>query len=135
MNTIQLRFLYFLVGCIPSRLLLVWVGKHHSNTDTERTLLAVLTFSIGLSFLFLFLSGYRSTGPEVFGADIWWKSLRIVHAMMYLAYAFMIYYDTSILWSEGDRTNAWKLLLCDALFGLASFLVYHYRESNFILLP
>lgn len=134
MNTIHLRFIYFLLGCVPSRLLLVWVGKNHSNTTTERTLLALFTFSIGFSFLFLFLSGYRSTGPEVFGGEIWWKSLRIVHALLYLTYAYMVYYDTSFLWSKGDRTNAWKLLLCDTLFGLGSFLVYHYKASNFMLL-
>jgi hypothetical protein len=127
MNSIQLRFLYFLLGCIPSRLLLVWVAKHHANSTTERVMLSMITMVVGGAFLFLFVTGYRSTGPEVFGGEIWWKQIRIIHALLYLMYAYS-------LMADKHSSNAWMILLFDVIVGLSSFLVYHYKMSNFMML-
>lgn len=130
MNSIQLRFIYFLLGCIPSRLLLVWLAKNNSNSDTERLLLASFTLIVGSAFLFLFVTGFRSTGPEVFGAEIWWKPIRIVHAFLYMTYAYSLLSDNSLVSSN----NSWIILLLDVVIAVISFLVYHYRSSNFMLL-
>jgi hypothetical protein len=134
MNSIQIRFLYFLLGCMPARLLLVWVAKNYTNTSLERSLLSGASLVIGCSFLFLFITGYRSTGPEVMGDVIWWKPLRIVHAIMYLSFAYSLFYDIDLTFTTVGGSNSWLILLLDVMVGLVSFLYYHKINSNFLLL-
>jgi len=58
MNTIQKRFLLFLIACIGTRSLLVYIAK---NIDT--------------------------TYLQVFGDKIWWNDLRPIHGLLYLLFA------------------------------------------------
>ncbi len=114
MNNIQKRFLLFLIGCIGSRSLLVYLAKTSSNTFLRYMGLIALVPAIG--FFYIYLTGSRKTGPEVFGDQIWWNNLRPIHGTLYFLFAY-----NAII---GNR-NAWIYLLVDVLIGLVSFLQFH----------
>ena len=69
MNNIQKRFVLFLFGCIPTRLALTYLAKNIAIDYLP--ILGYITLIIGISFGYLFLSGTRKTGAEVFGDKIW----------------------------------------------------------------
>ena len=77
---------------------------------------------ISFGFMFIFLTGSRTTGPEVNGEKIWWNNLRSLHASLYGLFAYF---------AITKNNNAWKILLVDVLIGLFSFLTFHYTEGNF----
>ena len=123
MNSIQKRFLLFLGLCIPLRLLLVYISKI-VNLKYLR-ILGIITLLPAIGFLYLYFSGNRKTGLEVFGGKIWWTNLRIYHGLLYLIFSIFAIFGIK---------KAWILLLIDTLFGLISFLIYHYIQKNFIKL-
>ena len=115
MDTIQKRFLLFLFGCIGTRLLLVYIAK-----SIDVTLLKYMGYVLLLpafGFMYIYLTGSRPTGPEVFGDKIWWNDLRPLHAILYALFSYNAI--------TGNK-NAWIYLLVDVLFGLTSFLVHHF---------
>ena len=115
MNTIQKRFALFLIGCIGTRSLLAYVAK---NIDTEYLkYMGYLAILPACGFIYIYLSGIRQTGAEVFGDKIWWNNLRPIHAILYLLFAYNAI--------TGNK-DSWIYLLVDALFGLTSFLTYHF---------
>jgi hypothetical protein len=118
MNTIQKRFLLFLFGCIGTRSLFVYLAKN-ANTTYLRYMgyLAILP---AIGFFYLFLTGSRKTGPEVFGDKIWWNNLRPIHGLMYALFAYH---------AINGNPSAWIYLLIDVIIGLASFLIFHYNNS------
>jgi len=120
MNNIQKRFLLFLFGCIGTRSLLVYIAK-----TTNKTLLMFLGYLAllpAIGFFYLYFSGKRKTGPEVFGDKIWWNNLRPIHGILYSLFAY-----NAII----GNSNAWIYLLVDVIFGLTSFLIYHYYNGDF----
>jgi hypothetical protein len=120
MNTIQKRFLLFLIGCIGTRSLLVYFAKNASTTVLKYMGYVALLPAIG--FMYIFLTGTRKTGGEVFGDKIWWNDLRPIHSALYTLFAI-----------NAIRGNpvAWVYLLIDVLFGLVSFLWFHYWNGDF----
>jgi hypothetical protein len=119
MNTIQKRFLLFLLGCIPTRLFFVYLSK---NIDLKYLpILGYIAILPAIGFLYLFLSGTRKTGAEVFGDKIWWNNLRPIHSLLYLLFAYNAIYKNK---------DAWSYLLYDVILGLFSFLVYHYYNND-----
>ena len=120
MNTLQKRFLLFLVGCIGTRSLFVYIAKNtNSNYLPYFGYLALLP-AIGFTYLYLF--GLRKTGAEVFGEKIWWNDLRPIHALLYFLFAFN---------AINRNRNSWIYLLVDVIIGLLSFLFFHYRNGDF----
>ena len=120
MNTIQKRFLLFLFGCIGTRSLFVYLAKN-ANTVFLRYMgyLAILP---AIGFFYLFLTGSRKTGPEVFGDKIWWNNLRPIHGIMYALFAYH---------AINGNDFAWIYLLIDVIIGLASFLIFHVYNNSF----
>jgi hypothetical protein len=120
MNTIQKRFLLFLIGCIGTRLLFVYVAK---NVDTTYLrYIGYLALLPAIGFFYIFFTGSRQTGAEVFGSKIWWNDLRPIHGTLYLLFAY-----NAII---GNK-SAWIFLLVDVIFGLLSFLTFHYYNGDF----
>lgn len=120
MNTIQKRFLLFLIGCIGTRSLLVYIAK-----TTSKTLLMYMGYLAllpAIGFFYLFFSGTRQTGAEVFGEKIWWNNLRPIHGLLYTLFAYN---------AITGNTGAWIYLLVDVLVGLTSFLIFHYYNGDF----
>ena len=119
MENIKKRLLLFLIGCMGTRLLLVYLAKTLNPTYVKY--LGYISILIGCSFIYVFFSGTRTTGPEVFGDKIWWNNLRPVHGFLYLLFAY-----NAII----GNNNAWKFLLVDIIIGFTSFIIFHYKAGN-----
>lgn len=120
MDDIQKRFLLFLIGCMGTRSLLAIVAK--MTPISYLPILGYIALIPAIGFIYLFLSGARTTGAETFGAKIWWNNLRPVHALLYILFAYA---------AINKNKNAWFVLAVDVLIGLISFLTHHYMEGNF----
>jgi hypothetical protein len=102
------------------RILLVYLAK---NLDPYYVkYLGYISILIGISFIYLFFSGTRKTGPEVFGDKIWWNYLRPIHGILYLLFAYN---------AINGNNKAWMFLLLDVIIGFISFIIYHYTNDNF----
>ena len=120
MNNIQKRFLLFLIGCVGVRSLFVVIAKNiHIKYLCYLGYLALLP---AIGFAYIYLTGSRKTGQEVFGEKIWWNDLRPLHSLLYLLFAY-----NAIL---GNK-NAWVYLLIDVVIGVISFIIFHYRNGDF----
>ena len=120
MNTTQKRFLLFLFGCIGTRTLLVYLAKNVNTTYLQY--MGYLTILPAIGFFYLFLTGSRKTGAEVFGDKIWWNDLRPIHGVLYLLFAYN---------AINGNNFAWIYLLVDVIIGLVSFLSFHYYNNDF----
>lgn len=123
MNTIQKRFLLFLIGCIGSRSLLVYLAKNANKHNLMYIGYLALLPAIG--FLYIYFSGARKTGGEVFGDKIWWNNLRPLHSLLYFIFAY-----NAIIGNQ----MAWIYLAIDVIIGLISFLTFHFYNGDFIKL-
>ena len=118
---IRYRFLLFLIGCIGTRSFFVYLAKNANKNVLN--IMAIIAFFIGLSFIYLYFTNGRKTGPEVFGDKIWWNDLRIVHGILYLLFT------VSVLILKNK--DAWIFLAIDVTIGLISFIIHHYLAGNF----
>ena len=123
MNTIQKRFLLFIIGCIGSRSLLVYLAKNASEKNLMYMGYLALLPAIG--FIYLYFSGARKTGAEVFGEKIWWNNLRPIHSLLYFVFAYN---------AINGNKMAWIYLLIDVTFGLISFLGHHFYSGDYKML-
>lgn len=114
MNIVHKRFLLFFIGCIGSRLLLVYIAKNINTIWLKYMGYLALLPAIG--FIYIYLSGARKTGPEVFGDKIWWNNLRPIHALLYILFSYN---------AINGNKNSWIYLFIDVVIGLISFLVHH----------
>jgi hypothetical protein len=120
MNNIQKRFLLFIFGCIGMRTLFVLIAK---NIDMKfLPYLGYIALLTAAGFIYIFVTGSRKTGVEVFGDKIWWNDLRPVHAFIYGLFAYN---------AINKNPNAWIFLLIDVIIGLISFLTFHYKNGDF----
>lgn len=120
MNSIQKRFLMFLLGCIPTRLLLVWLAKILPNDKLP--ILGGGLLIITLGFTYIQFINPRKTGLETQGDKIWWHPIRPVH---------IILYAISVYLSLNKDPRTYIFLLIDVCFGLIAFLTYHYLQGNY----
>ena len=120
MNKIQRRFLYFLVGCIGSRIMITLVAK---NIDSKYLpMLGYIALVPAVGFLYIYVTGSRKVGIEVGGDKIWWNSLRPLHCFLYLLFAY-----NAIM----KNNQSWKILALDVCIGLLAFMFHHVKENNF----
>ena len=115
LQTIEKRFILFLVGCIGIRTLFVIIAKNIDNKLLPY--LGYLAIIPAASFMYIYLTGSRKTGPEVFGEKIWWNHLRPIHSLLYFSFAY-----SAIM----KKTYSWIFLLIDVILGLVMFLSNHY---------
>jgi len=120
MNHLQQRCLMFLIGCIGTRSLFVIVAKY-INTEYLKYL-GYLALLPAIGFMYIYLSGSRKTGLEVFGEKIWWNDLRPVHSILYFLFAYN---------AIAGNKESWIFLLIDVLIGLTSFIIHHYTNGDF----
>ena len=120
MNNLQKRFLLFLFGCIGMRSLFVILAKNANEMYLKYMGYLALIPAIG--FIYIYLTGSRQTGAEVFGGKIWWNNLRPLHALLYLLFAYNAILGIKI---------AWIYLLIDVIIGLMSFIIFHYYNGDF----
>ena len=120
MNTIQKRFLMFLIGCIGTRSLFVYLAKNAS--EKYLMYMGYLALLPAIGFLYIYFSGARKTGAEVFGEKIWWNDLRPIHSALYFIFAYN---------AINGNKMAWVYLLIDVSIGLISFLSHHFNNGDF----
>lgn len=120
MNDFQKRLLLFIIGCIGTRSLFVYVAKNAG--PKQLPLLGYLALLPAIGFMYIYLTGSRQTGAEVFGDKIWWNDLRPIHSLLYFLFAY-----NAII----GNTKSWMYLLLDVVIGLVSFLFFHYINGNF----
>jgi hypothetical protein len=120
MNNIQKRFLLFIFGCIAIRLLFTYIAKNSSPEFLPALGFIALIPVIGWAYI-MFI-GKRDTGGEVFGEQIWWKDLRIIHTAFYASFAYL---------AINKNSNAWIFLASDTMFGLLAFLLHHSNVGSF----
>ena len=121
MNNLQKRFLLFLIGCIGSRILLVLITKY--SPIQYLPLLGYIALVPAIGFIYIYLTGSRKTGAEVFNDKIWWNNLRPIHGLLYGLFAYN---------AMNGNVNSWIYLLVDVIIGIISFISYHYYEGNFL---
>jgi len=111
MNSIDKSKRLFFLGCIPVRLLLVYIAYVLLKNSNKTFLYAfvVITLAIGIGLWIIYLKGWRKTGIETFGQKIWWNTLRPVHGSIYVLFSL-----AALL---GYR-DAWVLLLADVCLGV-----------------
>jgi hypothetical protein len=119
MNTFQKRFLLFLFGCIGTRSLFVVIAKN--TNEYYLPYLGYLALLPAIGFTYIYLTGSRKTGAEVFGDKIWWKNLRPVHTILWIFFAYLAVTKNKL---------AWVVLLLDTILGLSSFLLFHWVEGH-----
>ena len=120
MNTIQKRFLMFLIGCIGTRSLFVYLAKNAS--EKYLMYMGYLALIPAIGFLYIYITGERKTGAEVFGEKIWWNDLRPIHSLLYFMFAYS---------AINGNPNAWVYLAIDVIIGLISFLSFHFYNGDF----
>jgi len=120
MTVIQQRFIAFLLFCIPTRFLFVYMAK--IIPVSYLPYLGLLALLPATGFLIIYFGGYRKTGGETFGQKIWWNYLRPVHAILYYTFAWL---------ALNKNTYAFVPLLVDVVIGLIAFLFYHYSVNSF----
>ena len=120
MNNFQKRFLLFIFGCIFVRILFVIIAKNISLNYLPYLGYLALLPSIG--FFYIYFTGTRKTGAEVFGDKIWWNDLRPIHGLLYALFAYN---------AINKNIYSWVYLLIDVIIGLISFLIFHYYNGDF----
>lgn len=105
------RLILFLFGCIGLRSLFAYAARVASVGVLR--VMGWLALIPAVGFVYIFVTGARKTGVEVFGEKIWWNSLRPLHAVLYFAFAWLAI--------NGMRGMAWKVLAADVVLGLVAF--------------
>ncbi len=109
-------YLLFLIGCIGTRSLFVYLAKNASKQILQYMGYIALVISIG--FFTIYFTGSRKTGLGAFGEKIWWTNLRPIHGSLYLLFAYNAI--------KGNSSIAWIFLLIDVIIALVSFLNQHF---------
>ena len=120
LTTLQKRMALFLIGCIGVRSLIAYGAK--VAPVWLLPWLGYVALLPAAGFLWIWATGARQTGPEVFGGRIWWNALRPLHAAMYIAFAV-----AAIGWRS---PHAWKFLAADVVLGLGAFLWHHLASDD-----
>ena len=121
MDTITKRTLLFLIGCIGTRSLFVYIAKIISLDLLKYMGYLALLPAIG--FIYIYMTDSRQTGPEVFGDKIWWNNLRPIHGLLYSLFAY------------NAITGKWKEFSIYAIYSLIAFtilatVIYHPLDVN-----
>tara|TARA_B110000971_G_scaffold114431_1_gene117390 strand:+ start:3676 stop:4113 length:438 start_codon:yes stop_codon:yes gene_type:complete len=113
------RMLLFLFGCMSLRIGFVYLAHRLSKKNLKY--MGYLAIMPAIGFIYIYLTGIRATGAEVFGDKIWWNNLRPIHSVLYFIFAYM---------AINSLENSYLPLLIDVIIGFISFLVYHLFIRN-----
>ena len=100
--------LYFIFGCLLSRIILVLIAKYINNKYLPY--MSLFTLIIGVGFIYTSIINKKI---GFFGSKIWWNNYRLIHSFNYALFsiqAFLLY------------NKAWIILFIDAILGLIFFI-------------
>ena len=111
MNEINL---YFLFGCMFSRLFMVYIAKIININYLPYYGIITLIISI------MFLKNYINNFPKIgfFGNKVWWNNNRLIHSLLYFIFSIMAFYKNK---------NSWIVLFADTLIGLITFILKYFK--------
>ena len=109
----QSRQLYFWLGCIPTRIILVLIA--YFLPLNYLPYYGIVTLLISLGFIRAFFFSNKNVG--FFKGDIWWNNLRLVHAVLYLSFSIGAFLEFEY---------SWVFLLIDVIIGMISFINEYY---------
>jgi len=110
MFTYKQRITYFLIFCIPIRIILSFLPLYLNSQYLYY--LGLITLIPSFVFLIFYFKGIRLKAPEG-GGKTWWADLRLLHGLLYLC--------GSIYLLQGKRT-AYIPFVIDVIVGLLSFI-------------
>ena len=114
-----MAILPFLLFCIPSRSALAVLSQYIPEEYLKYY--GGLLLLIGLSFLYLYFTNKRLDATEA-GGKTWWASLRLLFGLFYLTAAIYAF--------QGKRKLVLIPLMFDVVFGLLSFIYFHFLQNN-----
>lgn len=104
----------FVFGCIPVRSLLALYAR-----ENPHPILIAMGLMYAIRSIQLWLKpSLRPSGPETFGAPIWWNSMRPIHALLWLLF---------VISALMKKEYAWKFLALDVVLGLSSVFFLKYN--------
>lgn len=136
---LQKRFIYFLFGCIPTRLGLGFLTGYSIQYPILQLILGLMFGIISIGFITIFLFGLRKKGAETQGQPIWWNYLRPIHSLLYGIVAYLLLSSfINYYYNQGDNKFNLKttlklgknIIIGDTIFGLISFIIYHSIQGN-----
>ena len=109
------RVLYFLIGCIGTRLLLVYLAYILDPKYLEY--LGYLCLIIGLGFIYNTFFENKLADSQLknwkYDRVVWWKNLRPVHGILYLLFAYHAIYGISYP----------SILIIDVIIGFSAWFI------------
>ena len=114
MLSFEKRVLFFLLGCIPIRILLAAVPLYVDKTYLPYY--GGILLLIAASFFVLYFNQMRLNAFEG-GGKTWWADFRLLHGLLYLCAA---------IYSFQEKLVAWVPLMFDVMLGLALFIHHHF---------
>ena len=109
----------FLLVCIPLRILLAYLAKVGSMRVLQ--IIGVFAVATSIGFMYIYATGTRQTGAEVFGGKIWWNDFRPIHAFLYAYFAWMVFVSR-------NYDDAWMPLGIDVIVGLFASLTHYLTQ-------
>ena len=103
--------LYFLLGCIPIRIMIAWLP-----TIIDKSFLpyyGILLLMPAIGFLTLYFGNMRLVANEA-GGKTWWAEMRLIHGLLYLCAA---------IYALQQKILAWVPLTIDVIFGFFAFIL------------
>jgi hypothetical protein len=104
--------LYFIFGCLLSRIILVLIAKYINNKYLPY--MSLFTLIIGVGFIYTSIINKKI---GFFGSKIWWNNYRLIHSFNYILFSLAAYYK---------NRNSWIILLVDVLLGGLFFINKYY---------
>tara|TARA_Y100001970_G_C13705424_1_gene589266 strand:- start:70 stop:438 length:369 start_codon:yes stop_codon:yes gene_type:complete len=105
------RIIFFLLGCIGSRLILAVLPLYLSKEWLKY--FGIIILIIALSFLYLYFTNGRLKAPEG-GGNTWWAKFRLIHGLLYLTAAIYLF--------QKERLASIPLFI-DVILGLILFIL------------
>jgi hypothetical protein len=136
LSSIQKRFLYFLLGCIPTRIGIGYIVQYSENYKYLQLIVGGILSIIAIGFLSIYLFGLREKGAETQGQPIWWNSIRPIHSILYGVVGYLLlssFIGHKNIFSVSDKKIfilGRNIIIADAIFGLISFIIYHVMNGN-----
>lgn len=110
----------FLIACIGVRVALAYIAKILPSAYLP--IMGIPTIAMSIGFFYIYFTGSRDTGAEVFGKKIWWSDLRPIHGTLYMAFS---------LFAFAGNSMAWIFLALDVFLGLIAYLHHHAVNGDF----
>jgi Na+/proline symporter len=117
MNDFHKLNLKFFLGCIGSRVLFSILLQY--TPDSLCIPLSILTTMISIGFAVLWIFDLRQK-KGAFNNDIWWNTLRMIHAFLFGLVSWFLFQKKQYLAST--------VILLDTTVGFWSFIIHHHGK-------